>query len=212
MGHVVNELFAGGDAIARRAKLLEAIAARLKPGGTLLVLEPALRDTSRALLQVRDVLVAAGYAVRAPCLFRGPCPALLRESDWCHAERKWSPPKMVEEIARAAGLHKEALKMSYLVVAPKGEAWREPPPGRVFRIVSEPLEGKGRARYMGCGPEGRIGLALQHKHLRPGNEAFMKLERGDVVELSTTQPKGDGLAIDDTSTVKVIAPAGQSVP
>lgn len=212
MGHVVNELFGGqGDAIARRAKLLESIAARLKPGGTLLVLEPALRDTSRALLQVRDVLVAAGYAVRAPCLFRGPCPALVRESDWCHAERRWSPPKMVEDIARMAGLHKEALKMSYLALAPKGEAWAEPPEGRVFRIVSEPLEGKGRQRYMGCGPEGRIGLAMQERHRSPVNERFFKLERGDVVKIGAVEPKGDGLAIGADSSVEVIAYAGSPV-
>ena len=113
--------------------------ARLKPRGTLLVLEPALRDTSRALLQVRDVLVKAGYPVRAPCLFRGDCPALVRETDWCHAEREWQMPQVVEELARSAGLHKESLKMSYLALAPKGEAWREPPPGRLFRIVSEPV-------------------------------------------------------------------------
>ncbi len=211
LGHVVNELFAGPDAVARRAQLLEKIAERLKPGGTLLVLEPALRDTSRALLQVRDVLVEAGYAVRAPCLFRGPCPALLRESDWCHAERRWNPPRLVEEIARAANLHKEALKMSYLALAPKVEAWAEPPAGRVFRIVSEPLESKGRQRYMGCGPEGRIGLAMQEKHRGPANERFFSLLRGDVVRIGAAEPKGDGLAVGPDSPVEVIAPAGTRV-
>jgi len=209
LGHVVNELYGNAaDAVARRAKLLETIAARLKPNGTLLVLEPALRDTSRALLRVRDELVRAGYAVRAPCLFRGPCPALSRESDWCHAERKWSPPRLVEEIARAAGLHKEALKMSYLALAPKGEPWAEPPPGRVFRIVSEPLEGKGRQRYMACGPEGRIGLAMQDKHRSAVNERFFSLERGDVIRIGAADPKGDGVAIGPESAVEVLAPAG----
>jgi SAM-dependent methyltransferase len=207
MGHLLNELPAD-----RRVPLVEAALAKLRPKGSVVILEPALRETSRGLLTVRDALVAKGYAVRAPCLWRGACPALLKESDWCHAERSWRMPALVESIARAASLHKEALKMSYLVLAPKGEAWREPPPGRVFRIVSEPLEGKGRARYMGCGPEGRVGLAMQHRHVRPGNEAFMKLDRGDVIEITTTQPKGDGLSLDDTSTVKVIAPAGHGVP
>jgi hypothetical protein len=157
-------------------------------------------------------LVAAGYAVRAPCLFRGPCPALLREGDWCHAERKWSPPRLVEEIARGAGLHKESLKMSYLALAPKGEAWAEPPSGRVFRIVSEPLEGKGRQRYMGCGPEGRIGLAMQDKHRGPVNERFFTLQRGDVVRIGAVEPKGDGVAIGAESAVEVLAPAGSPPP
>lgn len=210
MGHVVNELFGppSDQVLGRRAALLEQIAARLTRSGSLVVIDPALRDTSRALLQVRDLLVGKGYAVRAPCLFRGPCPALLKESDWCHAERDWRPPPLVEAIARAAGLHKEALKMSYLVLAPPGEGWAEPPPGRVFRIVSEPLQGKGRARYMACGPEGRVGLALQEKHRAPSNEAFFSLRRGDVIRVGATEEKGDGFALGEGSLVEVVERAG----
>ncbi len=212
LGHVVNELFGKPpQAIAPRVALLESALAQLKPKGTLLILEPALRETSRGLLQLRDVLVQKGYAVRAPCLYRGNCPALVKETDWCHAERRWQMPRLVEDIARAAGLHKEALKMSYLALAPKGEAWPAPPSGRVFRIVSEPLEGKGRQRYMGCGPEGRVGLALQEKHRHPGNEVFFQLHRGDVVRVGETEEKGDGFALREGSTVERVAYAGQSL-
>jgi ribosomal protein RSM22 (predicted rRNA methylase) len=210
MGHVLNELYLReADPDGRRAALCEAALAKVKAGGSLLVLEPALRDTSRALLRVRDLLVAKGHAIRAPCLWRGNCPALIKESDWCHAERDWRMPALVEQLARAASLHKEALKMSYLVVAAKGEAWAEPPPGRPFRIVSEPLEGKGRQRYIGCGPEGRLGLALQQKHRTEANEAFFRLRRGDVVAVSETEPRGDGLSLTERSEARVVARAGE---
>ena len=212
LGHVVNELFAGPGAAERRAALLEEAAALLAPGGSLVVLEPALRDTSRALLRVRDLLVARGFSVRAPCLFRGPCPALAKESDWCHAERPVEPPPLVAEIAREAGLRREAVKMSYLVLAAPGEGWAEPPPGRVFRIVSEPLAGKGRLRYMACGPEGRMGLALQEKHVAEGNWRFARLLRGDVVEVTLAEPRGDGLRLSERSLVRVLAEAGRPVP
>jgi SAM-dependent methyltransferase len=213
MGHVLNELYGTGDAATNpRAALLEGILERVKKNGSLLILEPALRETSRGLLKVRDVLVAKGYAVRAPCMFRGPCQALVKESDWCHAERAWPMPKVVEELARAASLHKESLKMSYLILAPKGEAWAEPPAGRLFRIVSESLEGKGRQRYMGCGPEGRVGLALQERHKNEQNAPFFKLNRGDVISVTETEPKGDGLGLGDKSEVRVVAPAGRGVP
>jgi SAM-dependent methyltransferase len=211
LGHVLNELFGGPDADARRAALLEEALALVAPGGSLVVLEPALRDTSRALLRVRDLLVARGATVRAPCLFRGPCPALLRETDWCHAERAIEPPPLVAQLAKAAGLRKEAVKMSYLVLAPPGEAWAEPPPGRVFRIVSEPLPSKGRLRYMGCGPEGRMGLSLQEKHVTAANARFERLLRGDVVEVTGAEPRGDGIALGDGSTVRVVAEAGTPV-
>jgi ribosomal protein RSM22 (predicted rRNA methylase) len=210
-GHVVNELFTGEGAPERRAALLEEAAALLRPGGSLVVIEPALRDTSRQLLAVRDLLVARGFAVRAPCLFRGPCPARLRETDWCHAERPIEPPPLVAEIARAAGLRKEAIKMSYLVLAPRGEEWAPPPAGRAFRIVSEPLPSKGRLRYMACGPEGRLGLSLQEKHVNERNRPFEGLLRGDVVELSEVEPRGDGLRLSEASEVKVLARAGEAV-
>ena len=209
MGHVVNELYNGQ--IAPRAQLLEKILERVNPNGSLVVMEPALRETSRALLQVRDVLVERGYAVRAPCMFKGPCPALIKESDWCHAERAWRMPKLVEELARSAGLHKESLKMSYLVLAPKGEQWPALPDGTLFRIVSEALEGKGRRRFMACGPEGRVGLAMQEKHETERNRLFMKVTRGDVIRITETEERGDGRALNEHSTVEIIANAGRPV-
>ncbi|HSM92551.1 MAG TPA: small ribosomal subunit Rsm22 family protein [Anaeromyxobacteraceae bacterium] len=212
MGHALNELFRGEGEDARRADLLEEALGLVAPGGSLVVVEPALRDTSRALLRVRDLLVARGYALRAPCLFRGACPALARETDWCHAERPVEPPPLVAQVAKAAGLRREAVKMSYLVVAPKGEAWAEPPPGRVFRIVSEPLPSKGRLRYMGCGPEGRMGLALQEKHVTDANRRFERLLRGDVIGVDGGEPRGDGVALGPESGVRVIAAAGRAVP
>ncbi|MBK9518619.1 MAG: methyltransferase domain-containing protein [Anaeromyxobacter sp.] len=212
VGHVLNELWSGEGQAARRAALLQEARALLAPGGSLVIIEPALRDTSRALLEVRDLLVAGGAAVRAPCLFRGACPALLKPSDWCHAERPIAPPPLVAQVGKAAGLRKEAVKMSYLVLAPPGEGWAEPPPGRVFRVVSEPLAGKGRLRYMGCGPEGRMGLALQEKHVGEGNRRFEALLRGDVVALEGAEARGDGLALGAGSRVTLLAAAGRPVP
>jgi SAM-dependent methyltransferase len=215
MGHALNELFrghAGPTTDERRADLLEEALGLLSPGGSLVVVEPALRDTSRALLRVRDLLVARGYAIRAPCLFRGACPALVKETDWCHAERPVEPPPLVAQLAKAAGLRREAVKMSYLVVAPKGETWAAPPEGRVFRIVSEQLSSKGRLRYMGCGPEGRMGLALQEKHVTDANRRFEKLLRGDVIDVAGGEPRGDGVALGPESRVRMVASAGRPVP
>lgn len=212
LGHVLNELWAGEPMAAlRRADLLERLLARLNPGGSLVVIDPALRETSRGLLEVRDLLVARGYALRAPCLFQGPCPARIKESDWCHAEHPWEAPALVQAIGKAAGLRKEALKMTPLIVAPKGEAWPEVQKG-VFRIVSEPLHVKGRLRYMGCGPEGRVGLALQQKHVGEGNAPFAGLRRGEVVSVSGVEEKGDGLVLGEESEVRVLAGAADPYP
>jgi hypothetical protein len=65
---------------------------------------------------------------------------------------------------------------------------------------------------MGCGPEGRVGLALQEKHVNPGNRAFERLARGDVIAVEGTEEKGDGLGLGAESRVEVVAPAGKPLP
>jgi SAM-dependent methyltransferase len=202
-GHVINELY--GDDLDRREALVQQLLARLAPGGCLVIIEPALRETSRALLQLRDRLVARGASVRAPCMYRGDCPALVRPADWCHAEQPWVAPPLVEELAQAAKLHRDSLKMTYLVLQPPGAAWPELPAGRLFRIVSEPLPEKGKRRFIGCGPEGRIPLVLPDKHVRDDNRVFVDLRRGDVVRIDRLATRGDGLRLDDQSEVHVVS-------
>jgi hypothetical protein len=96
--------------------------------------------------------------------------------------------------------------MTYLVLQPPGTAWPEPPPGRVFRIVSEPLPEKGKHRLVGCGPEGRTPLVLADKHVRESNRAFVALERGDVVRIERLTARGDGLRLDAATIVERLDP------
>jgi len=211
--HLLGELYVHRpheERIDARARRVRAWAdALLAPGGTLVLVEPALRETSRAFLHLRDRLVAQGAAVVAPCFYRGDCPALVRESDWCHAERPFAPPPAIAELAVAAKLHRDSLKMSYLVLRARNTAWPEPPDGRVFRIVSEPLDEKGKRRRIGCGPEGRIPLVLPDKHLAETNRVFDELQRGDVIRVSEVTTRGDGLRLERGSRVERLARAGE---
>ena len=99
--------------------------------------------------------------------------------------------------------------MTYLLLAREADAWTATGDERLFRIVSEPLASKGRQRYMGCGPEGRVGLALQDKHVNDGNVAFARLLRGDVIAVEGTEERGDGLSLGAESKVELRARAGQ---
>src|SRR6185436_11471630 len=130
--HLLNELPLSVDERARL--VLSWIDELLAPDGICVLLEPALRETSRDLLGVRDRLTARGLFVVAPCLWQGPCPALARERDWCHDSTA------------------ERVDFSYLAVARHGQPSSDP---SLFRIVSDRLEEKGRLRLFGCGPAGR---------------------------------------------------------
>jgi SAM-dependent methyltransferase len=214
VGHALNELWAGEpDRIEKRAAFCRRLLDRLRKGGSLVLIEPALQVTTRELLEVRDRLVAQDVPVRAPCLFRGACPALERPADWCHAERAWEPPTVLEEIIQEAGLHKEALKMAYVILGRPGEAWPEAPGGRLFRIVSEQLPGKSRVRVMGCGGEGRIPLALGDSARTPENQAFLEAQRGDVIDVAGAEPaqEGPGLRITETTRVRIARRADEPI-
>jgi SAM-dependent methyltransferase len=203
--HAVNELFSSDSArTERRAALVEALAARLAPGGRIVLVEPALRRTGRDLLEVRDRIVSKGFSVLAPCLRQGRCPALERPRDWCHADRPWDAPPLVDRAAKAAGLARESLKYSYLVLG------REPAPAAVegrFRIVSEPLPEKGKLRFFGCGEAGRVPIVRLDREASESNGAFEGLERGDVVQLDGLGAAGDGLRVTGATSVAVVQAA-----
>jgi hypothetical protein len=189
--HLLNEL-APRLSVAERAERVAGWCDELMaPGGACLLIEPALRDTSRALLEIRDRLVARGLFVAAPCFWQGPCPALARERDWCH------------DAAPPAAAGRSRVDFSYLLLRRSGAAPTDP---TLFRVVSDRLEEKGRSRVYGCGPAGRHALVRLDREHSDANEAFDRLERGTAVAVEGAGSAGDGLRI--TSKTQVLHKPG----
>jgi SAM-dependent methyltransferase len=185
MGFVLNELFAEQERearIAARAQLLIDVAAVLAPGGVIVVLEPALKEVTRSLMAVRDVLAARAVApfVLAPCVRTGPCPMLQGERDWCHEELALALPPALAKVARSAGLRWEGLSYAALVL---GDAPRSSEPNLV-RIVSERLESKGKLELYGCGERGYERFSLLTRDESAANAAFTEAQRGHELALS----------------------------
>lgn len=200
LGHVFNELFTGdpnrGDLLT---EFLKTLLARLKPGGRLVVIEPALKSTSQDLLRARDALALTTSArIIAPCTRIGPCPA-LEDDDWCHTSVSWTPPQYLQRLSQESGLDRTRLRFSYLVLSNEEAA---PHPGS--RVVSEPLHTKGRLRYMVCNPSGRYALVAPESRVKGETEPFRKLVPGTLIEHGPGIQKGDGLDI-SKSFVRVIA-------
>ncbi len=161
--------------------------------GTIVLIEPALRETGRALLQLRDTLLAEGFArALAPCLTQKPCPALAAPKDWCTAELRWTPPRFFLQLAEATGLRAdEMLSFAPLILARTAPE----PPRDLWRVVGVPLPEKGKKRVWVCSDAGRVAVGRLDKHASAENAQFDTLHRGDLVQLTGLERRGDGLRV-----------------
>jgi ribosomal protein RSM22 (predicted rRNA methylase) len=192
-GTVLNELPAPA-----RLPAVRALLGRLAAGGAAIILEPALRETARALHEVRDALIQAGDAhVFAPCTRHGaPCPALADERDWCHEDRPFAPPPRLARLIRQTGLRREGLKFAYLTLRREPADLVEGTPGRrALRVVSGPLDQKGTTERIVCGDEGRTHLRVLKRDRSDENRELGEARRGDV------------LLVDDAGGITRIRPA-----
>jgi len=194
--HLLGELALDTDRCARL--VLGWCDELMEKDGHCILIEPALRATSRQLLALRDRLVAAQYFVVAPCLWQGPCPALLRERDFCHAS------------AGAIATGRSRVDFSYLVLRRRGTACREQ---GCFRIVSDPLRSKGRLGLFACGPAGRLLVTRLDRQRSPANQEMANLARGDLVQIEGATLRADGLRCTESTVVRRIPhPEGSRPP
>jgi len=186
LANCLNELFHGHrQPLKKQVDLLHDCAAWLAPNGTIMILEPALRETARDLHLLRNDLLAQPdrhLRVYSPCLHDRPCPALVKETDWCHEERPWTPPAFVAAIDREVGFIKDALKFSYLLLRKDGERPAPDEPS-VYRVVSELRVMKGEKRAWLCNRTGRPEVGRLDRMQSPTNAPFDDWHRGAIVRI-----------------------------
>lgn len=197
--------------------LAEAALSQLSPRGAFIAVEPALRDTARALHRVRDAALAEGAEVFAPCTrARAPCPALADPRDWCHEDRPVRLPPRARALADATGLRERGAKFSYLVlrrerlplVSPRAAAGAEP-----ARVVSSPRKHKGSAECFACADVGRVRLRRLSRHRSAENRAFDRARRGDVLLAPAPALAAGRLGADDAvARVEPASPSGGHDP
>ena len=203
LSNVLNELYPfDEDRIERRAGLVKTLLDRfLAESGSCIVIEPALRETSRELLQVRDGLLTKGVSVYAPCLMAKNCPALTNPKDWCHEDIPWDPPALIKEIDRLTGLRKDSLKFSYLVLRKDGRSLTDLFGRDSFRVVSEPLVTKGKIEFYICGAKGRKLVTRLDKDRTEVNQFLEVLKRGAIVGFERLADEGARYKIEQTTEV-----------
>jgi len=203
IGSALNEL-----PRAEQLPLVTRSLAALADDGALIAIEPALRDTTRALHELRDAVLAGGAAhVFAPCTRRGaPCPALADPSDWCHEDRTVRLDPRVAELARVTHLRDAGLKFSYLVLRRSPTALVDAG-GAAWRVVSAAHAPKGKLELYGCSDAGRVELRLLRRNRADGNRAFERAERGDVLVVDGAEASGERVEITAATTVTRLEPS-----
>jgi len=180
-GSVLNEMDEA-KAFGLVTKLLE----KLTADGSLIIIEPALRDSSRRLHRLRDRLIEERLGnIFAPCTrSAAPCPALALERDWCHEDRAFEATPRLAALTNATGMRAHRLKFAYLVVTRRDLALSPGP--SLLRIVSSLKKSKGKSELHVCGDDGWQKLRLQKRDRTDRNREFERAQRGQLLEV------GDG--------------------
>ena len=172
----------------------------LSDDGALLIIDPALRETTRPLMELRNRLISEGFAyIAGPCLHQKACPMLAaNDRDWCHFYIDWECPEYLEELDRLSGMSHKHLKMAYFVFRRDPRITNHE--SRRWRVVSSPLVSKGKRELVLCGDNGELLKAARlDRNGSDANMDFERAKRGDVVRCDPKEKlsKDDAFSIEN---------------
>ncbi|OGF63727.1 MAG: hypothetical protein A2Y62_03380 [Candidatus Fischerbacteria bacterium RBG_13_37_8] len=192
--------------------LIRKLMKHLTETGMLIIIEPALQESSKNLILLRNKLISYNVSILSPCLNEQPCPLTYSAQHWCYREIAWTPPASMEYLNRKLFREINTLKFSYLVIANntrkgcRGGPMR--PPNKIdansdipfqaekeldlknlyaFRAISFPKKQKGEYIIKACDSSCTIRvIELLHKDITDANKQFLELSRGDLFFLLDT--------------------------
>lgn len=195
LGWSLNEIVPASspDAVEKALVFLKKLSAALKPGGTLLVLEPALKETTERLQRVSD------YFARSPGLpFHRIAPELGNHADpllaeggisWNHEVRRWNAPASLEFINRKLFREIQVLKFSWCALG------KTPPvlsvaPEKIpvlLRLISPMEMTKTALRFSAvsaCGEKKNIEIPVRGLSKSESKKIVAEWERGDIAAVA----------------------------
>ena len=142
--------------------------------GVLALVEPGTPAGFARLLAARDVLIAEGGAILAPCPHHAACP--LTGTDWCNFSVRL-PRSRDHRLAKGAELPFEDEKFAYLVAARPTVAAQ----ARTPRVLTPPRAGKPGVELRLCGPQG-VETRFVARRDKAGYAKARRLDWGDTFE------------------------------
>lgn len=147
-----------------------------RTGRLLVIVEPGTMDGFQRILKTRDLLIARGATIVAPCSHDGRCP-LADNARWCHFAARLARSRD-HMIVKDAHVPFEDEKFSYLVA---GKGFTNVPTGR--RILATPKVSKAGVTLTLCAPD----QVEEHAIPRRDKEAYKaakRLDWGDLANVS----------------------------
>ncbi len=208
VGHCLRELFSN-EQNQRQKEWVRKLSEYLTPQGMILFVENSLAPMNHDFLTLRDELVATGFSIQAPCVWRGECPALQANS-LCFAQREFEKTYLIKEIQRATDIHLSSLKMSYLIVRNLATEWPPVPNYPVYRVISPPIETHAGKRFYLCGTDGKKNIGLRTS--TPETKAFDYLKRGELISIENGFVRDSHIDLVEGSHIKVEAALQKPLP
>lgn len=191
-GFVLNEM-AHLDAKATLA-WFGTLRRRLRPGGLILLLEPALRTTAERLQRLSEQVCAQGLLPRVgPELDGLPCPQLLAGEHWNHESRPWAAPASTAYANRRLFRDLREVRFSCALFS---DASLTALPAGAVRLVSDVQIIKGLLRF----------IVVRSGVLQTVEVPTRGLSKHDVKGLAATFGRGDVVSFPPMEGAKIRLP------
>jgi len=217
LSSVLRELELNISLIALLRKLL----IHLTKSGFMILIEPALMESSHKLIELRDMLINYGVFILSPCLHNLKCPLGRNENYWCYREIIWKPPSSMQKLNKKLFREINPLKFSYLVLyrgkndtpiagegsSSIGASYASARVNRnYYRALTPADPQKGKFVMKVCDAEGNFKIVeLLKRDISKKNKLFLKIERGALFYVNPIEDRINLIRIKSNSEVICIA-------
>jgi ribosomal protein RSM22 (predicted rRNA methylase) len=157
---------------ARQAQTVAALWAACE--GLLVLVEPGTTEGWRRILAARDLVIADGARILAPCPHAQACPVLV--PDWCHFSQRL-PRSRDHRLAKGGDAPFEDEKFIYLAAARPHLEILAPGP----RILAPPRASKPGLAFKLCTPQGHLETRLVGKRDKAAFAVARRADWGDTL-------------------------------
>lgn len=189
LGNIINEID-----IAKYPQILKKLNNLLEDNGSIIMIEPALRELSQKALRFRDEGINHGLFPIFPCIQTiekpSSCPA-LRDNDWCHQTHSIDQDKWISGIDKHTGFLKDDIRYTGIIFS-KQKSIND---ANSWRIVSDMMGEKGLSRVYLCHDDSRILARRLDKNKSDTNSVWSKLKKGDMIKLQDNEYNNNRIAI-----------------